>query len=147
MRGRIKIHGPIGVALFCLAAVMLGQGQEPFTTYFYSFAWWSYIMIADALVYWMRGESLIINRTRTFLLMIPLSIFVWCIFEGFNFRLANWHYIPSPLKLGSGGSAMPWPMGQSCQACARQRTSSKKPGSLDLHFGDDGGLLAYPCIL
>ena len=96
MRGRIKIHGPIGVALFCLAVVMLGQGQEPFTTYFYSFAWWSYILIADALVYWMRGKSLIINRTRTFLLMIPLSIFVWCIFEGFNFRLANWHYITLP---------------------------------------------------
>ena len=36
------------------------------------------------------------NRTRVFLIMIPLSIFVWCIFEGFNFRLANWHYITLP---------------------------------------------------
>lgn len=96
MEGRIKIHGPIGVALFCLAAVMLGQGREPFTTYFYTFAWWSYILVADALVYWVRGESLIINRTRAFLLMIPLSIFVWCIFEAFNFRLSNWHYITLP---------------------------------------------------
>jgi hypothetical protein len=96
MTGKIKIHGPIGVAIFCLAAVMLGEGREPFTTYFYSFAWWSYILAADALVYWVRGESLIINRTRTFFLMIPLSIFIWCIFEGFNFRLANWHYITLP---------------------------------------------------
>ena len=96
MKGTIKIHGPLGVALFCLAAVMLGQGREPFATYFYSFAWWSYILTADAFVYWRRGESLIVNRTRTFLLMIPLSIFCWCIFEGFNFRLANWHYIHVP---------------------------------------------------
>ncbi len=96
MKGRIKIHGPIGVVLFILAAVMLGQGREPFTTYFYSFAWWSYILGADALVYWIRGESLIISRTRIFLMMIPLSIFVWCIFEGFNFRLLNWHYITLP---------------------------------------------------
>jgi hypothetical protein len=96
MKGRIKIHGLIGIILFCLAAVMLGQGREPFATYFYSFAWWSYILVADALVYGMRGESLIVNRTRTFLLMIPLSIFCWCIFEGFNFRLANWHYITLP---------------------------------------------------
>ena len=96
MKGRIKIHGPLGVALFCLAAVMLGQGREPFTTYFYSFAWWSYILAADAFVYWMRGESLIVNKTRTFLIMIPLSIFIWCIFEGFNFRLGNWHYINVP---------------------------------------------------
>jgi hypothetical protein len=96
MKGRIKIHGFIGVALFGLAAVMLGKGREPFATYFYSFAWWSYILAADALVYWMRGESLMMNRTRSFLIMIPLSIFIWCIFEGFNFRLANWHYIILP---------------------------------------------------
>jgi hypothetical protein len=96
MRGTIKIHGLLGVALFCLAAVMLDQGREPFATYFYSFAWWSYILTADALVYGVRGESLIVNRTRTFLFMIPLSIFCWCIFEGFNFRLANWHYIHVP---------------------------------------------------
>jgi hypothetical protein len=96
MKGRIKPHGLIGVALFCLAVVMLGQGREPFTTYFYSFAWWSYILAVDALVYWMQGESLIVGRTRTFLRMIPLSIFIWCIFEAFNFRLANWHYINLP---------------------------------------------------
>jgi len=96
MKGRIKPHGLIGVALFCLAVVMLGQGREPFTTYFYSFAWWSYILAADALVYWRQGESLIFSRTGTFLCMIPLSIFIWCIFEGFNLRLANWHYINLP---------------------------------------------------
>jgi len=96
MKGRFRIHGPIGIMLFILAAVMLDQGREPFATYFYSFAWWSYILVADALVYWVRGESLIVNKTRTFLLMIPLSIFCWCIFEAFNFRLANWHYITLP---------------------------------------------------
>jgi hypothetical protein len=96
MKVRTKIQGFIGVALFCLAAVMLGKGREPFATYFYSFAWWSYILAADALVYVIRGESLMMNRTRAFLIMIPLSIFVWCIFEGFNFRLANWHYITLP---------------------------------------------------
>ena len=96
MKGKIKLHGIIGIALFCLAVVMLREGREPFTTYFYSFAWWSYILAADALVYWLEGRSLIVSRTRTFLRMIPLSIFIWCIFEGFNFRLANWHYINLP---------------------------------------------------
>ena len=96
MKGRLRIHGPFGVILFILSAVMLGQGQEPFSTYFYAFAWWSYILAADALVYWIRGESLMMNRTRAFLIMIPFSIFIWCIFEGFNFRLANWHYITLP---------------------------------------------------
>jgi hypothetical protein len=96
MKGRIKPHGLIGVALFCLAVVMLGQGREPFSTYFYSFAWWSYILTADALVYWLQGRSLIVSQTRSFLRMIPISIFIWCIFEGFNLRLANWHYINLP---------------------------------------------------
>jgi hypothetical protein len=99
MKGRIRPHGLIGVAIFCLAVVMLRQGNEPFTTYFYSFAWWSYILAADAFVYWLQGRSLIISETRTFLHMIPLSIFVWCIFEGFNLRLANWHYINLPPEL------------------------------------------------
>jgi hypothetical protein len=96
MKGRLRIHGPLAVILFIFSAIMLGQGREPFATYFYAFAWWSYILAADALVYWMRGESLMMNRTGAFLIMIPLSIFIWCIFEGFNFRLANWHYITLP---------------------------------------------------
>jgi len=96
VKAKIKPHGLIGVALFCLAVVMLGQGREPFTTYFYSFAWWSYILAADALVYWLQGRSLIVSQTRIFLCMIPLSIFIWCIFEAFNFRLANWYYINLP---------------------------------------------------
>ena len=36
MKGRLKIHGPIGIILFILAAVMLAKGHEPFTTYFYN---------------------------------------------------------------------------------------------------------------
>jgi hypothetical protein len=96
MKGRIKPHGIVGIALFCLAVIMLNQGREPFLTYFYSFAWWSYILAADALVYWLQGRSLIVSRTGAFLFMIPLSIFIWCIFEAFNFRLANWHYINLP---------------------------------------------------
>jgi hypothetical protein len=99
MKGKVKIHGLVGVMLFILAAVMLARGQEPFVTYFYSFAWWSYILAVDALVYYLRGESLLVNRTPIFLLMIPLSIFCWCIFEVFNFRLANWHYITVPHEL------------------------------------------------
>jgi len=96
MKGKIKPHGLVGITLFCLAVVMLREGREPFATYFYSFAWWSYILAADALVYWLQGRSLIVNKTGAFLLMIPLSIFIWCIFEAFNFRLANWHYINLP---------------------------------------------------
>jgi hypothetical protein len=96
MKDRIKPHGIVGIVLFCLAVVMLAQGREPFTTYFYSFAWWSYILAADAVIYWLQGRSLIVSRTGTFLLMIPLSIFIWSIFEAFNFRLANWHYINLP---------------------------------------------------
>lgn len=96
MGARFKIHGPIGIAVFVVAIVMMRQGQEPFTTYFYCFAWWSYILVADALVYWMRGESLLVSKTRVFLQMIPLSVFVWCIYEGFNFRLENWQYVNVP---------------------------------------------------
>ena len=96
MKGKIKPHGIIGLALFCLTVLMLDKGREPFTTYFYSFAWWSYILAADALVYWKQGRSPLVSETSTFLGMIPLSVFIWCIFEAFNLRLSNWHYINLP---------------------------------------------------
>ena len=96
MNHRIKPHGVIGIAGFVLAVVMLRQGREPFTTYFYCFAWWSYILVADALVYRLKGESLLMNSPHRFITMIPMSISLWCIFELFNFRLENWHYINVP---------------------------------------------------
>jgi len=37
----------------------------------YCFAWWSYIFIIDAVIYRLKENSLVVNRTKEFLIMIP----------------------------------------------------------------------------
>lgn len=61
--------------------------------WFYPLAWWSYILLLDGIIYRMRGNSLIVSRTKPFLLMLPWSVVIWLVFELANFRLQNWYYV------------------------------------------------------
>jgi hypothetical protein len=94
-----KIHGIIGVLVLIGAEILMLKKIEPFATWFYSFAWWSYILIVDSIIYKKKGNSLIVSRTASFLIMIPWSVFIWLVFEWFNLRLGNWHYINMPETL------------------------------------------------
>ncbi len=87
----------LGAALlFLSAAGGLAAGREPFVTWFYSFAWWSYILLADSLVCRRGGDSLIFGRFGEFLGMLPVSVTCWLIFEAANLALGNWRYVGVP---------------------------------------------------
>ena len=60
---------------------------------FYLLAWWPYILLADGLVYKKTGWSIIKSRPGAFLDLLPWSVSFWLIFELFNLRLSNWHYV------------------------------------------------------
>jgi hypothetical protein len=92
----MKVHFFIGLALLTVSAILMSQGIEPFATHFYSFAWWSYILVIDSIIYRLMQNSYIINRRREFFLLIPWSIAFWLIFELYNFKINNWHYIDLP---------------------------------------------------
>lgn len=91
----------LALILFCLAlfssATVLGPGMqvEPFYTWYYLFAWWPFILAGEAALSF-RGRSLLFKEPLRFLLLLPLSVCIWLIFECFNFRLQNWHYINLP---------------------------------------------------
>jgi len=91
-----SLYGIVGIVVFGLAVILMRQGREPFASYFYCFAWWSYIMVADACVYRARGASLLSSYPGRFATMIPLSVFTWSLFEACNFRLDNWQYVNVP---------------------------------------------------
>jgi hypothetical protein len=55
--------------------------------------WWGYILTIDALIWKLRGTSLLCNRRREFWLQLPLSVAFWLIFEVYNLHLANWTYV------------------------------------------------------
>jgi hypothetical protein len=90
------VHGIFGIILLLLSEIFLFKKVDPFYSWFYSFAWWSYILVVDAVIYRLKGNSLILNRTKEFFLMIPWSIFIWLIFEAANLSLKNWYYINLP---------------------------------------------------
>jgi hypothetical protein len=96
MKKTFPLHGILGVILLVLSEILHFRKFDPFYSWFYCFAWWSYILIIDATIYRLKGNSLILNRTKEFFLMIPWSLFIWLIFEAANLSLENWYYINLP---------------------------------------------------
>ena len=92
-------HLWIGMSALLFFQTALFLQIEPIVTYFYSFIWWAYVVTVDGLIYRIQGHSLIINRTRQFFQLLPWSVFIWLIFEGFNLILKNWYYIGVPKSI------------------------------------------------
>jgi hypothetical protein len=96
MKKTFPIHGIFGILLLLVSEIFLFEKVDPFYSWFYCFAWWSYIFTIDAIIYRLKGNSLFLSRTKEFFLMIPWSIFIWLIFEAANLSLENWYYINLP---------------------------------------------------
>ncbi len=89
----VKIYGPLALLVLVAAEILLFKENQFVGKWFYCFAWWPYIFFVDWLVKRKTNNSLIWDRTREFLVLIPWSCFIWLIFEWFNLYLKNWHYI------------------------------------------------------
>jgi hypothetical protein len=95
----MRFYGCAGLLLLFLSYYCLFREIEPFYSWFYCFAWWSYILLADNVLLSLRGRSLLTSRRRELATMLPLSVFIWLLFEGYNFIIDNWAYqgvIPNP---------------------------------------------------
>lgn len=89
-----------GLGVLSATGLLAGLGRQPFGTWFYVSAWWSYILIADGWVYRHRGESLLISYPGRFVFLAGWSVFLWSMFELANFRLGNWAYEGLPGQTG-----------------------------------------------
>ena len=49
-------------------------------------------MFLDAVIFRLKGNSLLSNRRREFYIQMPLSITFWLLFEFYNLHLVNWEY-------------------------------------------------------
>jgi hypothetical protein len=102
LRNKTFWLGLIGL-LFCHLAIILNW--QPIKEWLYVAVWWSYILFIDGIIYRIKGNSLIISRTKSFFLMLPWSVVIWLVFELFNVGLRNWYYAsmtPSLLERWSG---------------------------------------------
>jgi len=96
MRRTFPIHGIIGIIALVVSWTLHLEKVEPFYSWFYCFAWWSYILAIDGVIFYRKGNSLILSRTKEFFLLIPWSLFIWLICEAANLSLKNWYYITLP---------------------------------------------------
>jgi hypothetical protein len=96
------------VPLLTLAAATVGLALlvEPFVSWYFQWAWWSYVLAADALNRRLAGRSLLNDRPRAFLALCAASVVLWTAFEAINLRLGNWYYVmdhPSRPARWAGG--------------------------------------------
>jgi hypothetical protein len=95
----MRAYGWLGLGLLLISEYCLFRKIEPFHSWFYCFAWWSYILLADNFLLRLRGRSLLCGRRVELWRMLPLSVFIWLIFEAYNLTLANWAYSSVPAQM------------------------------------------------
>ncbi len=88
-----KKYGFIGIILIIFVEVNFFLKIQPFANWYFPIIWLGYILTIDALIYKLRGDSLISNRFYQFLGMVAISVLFWWIFEFVNLPVKNWDYL------------------------------------------------------
>jgi hypothetical protein len=89
----------VGLALILFSAVLLALSVPFMKHWFYTFAWWSFILFLDSLNFRLHGDSLLSQSVKRFFLLAFYSVSFWCLFEIFDLRLQNWSYHGLPASL------------------------------------------------
>src|SRR3990167_8351092 len=98
-RAPYPLYGYAGLVGLVVAELLLFRRVEPVATYFTPIAWTAYILIADAAVFSLRGESRLRSQPREFAWTAFWSVPLWLLFEAYNWRLKNWEYVGMPEAL------------------------------------------------
>lgn len=85
-------YGIAGMLMIVFAQINFFLKIQPFANWYFPIIWFGYIFLIDSIVYKLKGHSLICNRPKTFLLMLPVSSVIWWLFEGLGFMIGNWYY-------------------------------------------------------
>lgn len=88
----------IGAALILASTVLLVLELPFMKTWFYNFAWWPFILVADSLNYRRTRSSPLFRSMGNLVFLALASVFIWLIFELINLRLNNWSYNSLPLS-------------------------------------------------
>lgn len=68
-------------------------------TFLTPLVWTAYILVVDAVVFRVRGRSMLRSAPGALGWMAVLSIPLWLVFEAYNLRLQNWQYVGVPESL------------------------------------------------
>jgi hypothetical protein len=107
-RGAFRWWGHAGLVTILAAEALLFLRTPWVTTFFTPLVWTGYLLLVDALVASLRGESLLGNSPRRFLSLAFWSVPLWLIFEAYNLRLQNWAYVGLPGNLALRDLGYAW---------------------------------------
>lgn len=93
MKGKFPRHGWLGLGLIAVFWTLNWTLGGPHTQWGFFPMWLGYCLTIDALVLFRTGTSLLTRNWRKYINLFILSAPVWWLFEGFNWRLQNWHYL------------------------------------------------------
>ncbi len=99
------LWGWTGLAIIFIGEFLLVRRVQWVATYFTPLAWTGYILLLDAMVASLKGQSRLKRAPLEFISLAFWSFPLWLIFEAYNLRLKNWDYvglIENPIALAVG---------------------------------------------
>jgi len=97
MKNKIFLTIPyIGLLTLVLSSFLLYLKIPFMETWFYSFGWWSLIILIDGINFRLNRSSFLFRSPRLFIGTALLSVSVWLVFELINIFLKNWRYLDLP---------------------------------------------------
>jgi len=87
-----KFYGILGIIMILFSELNFYFKIEPFASWYFPIIWFGYIFLIDAIIYKLKGHSLIMSRKEQFFKALILSALIWWLFEVINLKLGNWHY-------------------------------------------------------
>ena len=93
---RLAFYGLAGLVGLLSGEILVFAGIQPVAIYSTPIAWTCYILLADAAVLSIRGQSRLHDAPGQFAGVALLSVPLWLVFEAYNVRLQNWAYAGVP---------------------------------------------------
>ena len=96
-RPKARILTISGAILIVLGELLILLDIKIITPYVFLLYWYGYVFLLDGINHVIRKHSLIIDRTKYFLITLLLSIIIWWVFEIYNYHIFHaWRYILPP---------------------------------------------------
>lgn len=94
----MKFYFYLGLLIIVGAEILLFAGIKWVGIFFTPIVWTGFILLIDGIVFKIKQSSWLVTRSKSFLIMIPLSAAFWWMFEFFNLFIKNWRYegLPTP---------------------------------------------------
>ena len=81
---KYPFYGYAGIGVIIGAETLLFAGNQVVGHWFTPIVWTGYILFIDALVYKVKGQSLLVTNRTEFLIIAVISIASWWLFEIYN---------------------------------------------------------------